>query len=535
MRFLIHITKGYRFGLFLISLVDTIEVGLSLLFVWYSKMAVDIAVGAKAGSLGYCTSVIVLVMLVQIFLRVVAARMRNFMEVKLANRLRYDVFEHLVYSRWEELSAVHSGDMLTRMVSDTGDVVRLLTAALPVFFSASLQLCGALVLLFLLDPLLAIILGAGIPFVAFFGKIYYRRMRKYTHQVKESESDINALVEENLQNHIVVRSFERQQFSLDMLESLQDTLRNKVYKRTNVSVFAHAMMNTAFGGGYLTAFLWGVYGLAHKTISFGTLTAYLQLVARIQRPVFDLMRLLPAIVSAKTAIERLERLTDFELEDKREKVFLEGPLTLKLDNVGFAYGGAKDWVFRNLSAEFLPGTMTAVMGETGVGKTTLFRLLLGLMKPSEGCMTIGNSDFETGVSELTRSNFIYVPQGNSLFSGSIRENLSLGNPEASVEDMENALRIASASFVFELPQGLDTQLGERGCGLSEGQAQRIAIARSLLRPGKILLLDEATSALDAETERRFLYALKENLGDRVLLFITHHAEVAAECGSILEI
>ena len=282
-------------------------------------------------------------------------------------------------------------------------------------------------------------------------------------------------------------------------------------------------------GGYITAFLWCAYGLASKTVTFGMVTAYLQLVNRIQRPLFDLMRLLPSIVSAKTAIERLIFLTGFKLEENEEKILLEGNVTLKIENITFAYSKEAKPVLSDFSMVVKPGTMVAVMGETGVGKTTLLRLLLALIKPDSGSIEIEDETQSVVVSESTRSNFVYVPQGGSLFSGTIRDNLLLGNALADDDELKRVLHIASAQFVLDLPNGLDTILGENGSGLSEGQAQRVAIARSLLRPGKILLLDEATSALDSETEHAFLTNLKKEIGDRTVLFITHHEEIASFC------
>ena len=282
-------------------------------------------------------------------------------------------------------------------------------------------------------------------------------------------------------------------------------------------------------GGYITAFLWSAYGLASKTVTFGMVTAYLQLVNRIQRPLFDLMRLLPSIVSAKTAIERLIFLTGFKLEENEEKILLEGNVTLRIENLTFAYSKEAKPVLSDFSMVVKPGTMVAVMGETGVGKTTLLRLLLALIKPDSGSIVIEDETQSVVVSESTRSNFVYVPQGGSLFSGTIRDNLLLGNALADDDELKRVLHIASAQFVLDLPNGLDTILGENGSGLSEGQAQRVAIARSLLRPGKILLLDEATSALDSETEHSFLTNLKKEIGDRTVLFITHHAEIASFC------
>lgn len=529
LQFLRYTSKGFRTRIGMIVLIGLAEVGFSLAFVWYSKIIIDIATGQREGQLHYYAVVLVALVVLQILFRLIDIRLRRMTEVRMSNSIRYNVFSHLLYTRWQELSAMHSGDMITRIIKDTDDVINMLVTALPLALSAVTQFAGALVILYILDPMLALILGVGMPLLALLSKLYYTHMRKYTLEVKESESMINSMVGESLLNQIVIRTFERQEDELNRLDELQSKLHESVHKRTNVSIFANLMMGVTFNGGYITAFLWSTYGLASKTVTFGMVTAYLQLVNRIQRPLFDLMRLLPSIVSAKTAIERLIYLTGFKLEESQEKILLEGNVTLTIENVSFAYSAESKPVLSDFSMTVQPGTMVALMGETGVGKTTLLRLLLALIHPDSGTLVIADETQSVTVSENTRSNFVYVPQGNSLFSGSIRDNLLLGNALASDDELRHVLHIASAQFVYELPNGLETMLGENGAGLSEGQAQRVAIARSLLRPGKILLLDEATSALDSETERDFLQNLKREIGDRTVLFITHHADIAAFC------
>ena len=529
LHFIRFTTKGFRSKIGLITLISLAEVTFSLAFVWFSKIIIDIATGDRAGNLLYYSVLLAVIVILQILLRLWDIKLRRMTEVKLGNSIRYNVFSRLLYSRWQELSSVHSGDMLTRIIKDTDDVVNVLVTAFPLSIAAVTQFAGALVILFILDPMLALILGIGIPLLAIFARMYYSKMRKYTVEVKENESLITSMVEESLMNQIVIRTFERQENELIRLEKLQTDLHDSVEKRTKVSIFANLIMGTTFNGGYITAFIWSAYGLAAKAITFGTVTAYLQLVNRIQRPLFDLIRLLPSIVAAKTAIDRLVFLTAFEMENNEDKILLEGSVTLKLQNINFAYSNESKPLFTDFSMEVKPGTMVAVMGETGAGKTTLLRLLLALVKPESGTITIEDETVSAEVSERTRSNFVYVPQGNSLFSGTIRENLLLGNSEADDNVLRKVLYIASAGFVYDLPQGLNTKLGENGTGLSEGQAQRIAIARSLLRPGKILLLDEATSALDSETERNFLINLKQEMGNRTVIFITHQPEVAKFC------
>ena len=529
LHFLRYTSKGFRGRIAMIILIGLAEVAFSLAFVWYSKLIIDTATGAREGQLLYYAILLVVLVILQILFRLFDIRMRRMTEVRMSNAIRYNVFSHLLYTRWQELSSMHSGDMITRIIKDTDDVINMMVTAIPLTIVAITQFVGAVVLLYILDPMLALILGVGMPLLGLFSKLYYTHMRKYSLQVKESESMITSMVGESLLNQVVIRSFEQQENQLGRLDELQSKLHKSVHKKTKVSIFANLMMGLTFNGGYITAFLWSTYGLAKNTVTFGMVTAYLQLVSRIQRPLFNLISLLPSIVSAKTAIERLIFLTGFKLEDNENKILLKGDVTLKIENLTFAYSDDTNPVLSDFSMVVKPGTMVAVMGETGVGKTTLLRLLLALIKPDSGNITIEDENQNITVSESTRSNFVYVPQGSSLFSGTIRENLLLGNKEADDDELSRVLHIASAEFVSELPNGLDTILGERGSGLSEGQAQRVAIARSLLRPGKILLLDEATSALDNETEQRFLKNLKSEIGDRTVLFITHHSEIAEFC------
>lgn len=535
LKFLRHIVKGYRRHLTAIVLIGIAEVGFSLLFVWFSKIIIDIATGARTGALPYYAVLLVLLVAAQITLRMVDVRLRNITEVRLGNTIRHTVFSHLLYVRWEDLPTLHSGDVLTRIIRDADDVVNVLVTAFPLAISASIQFVGAVALLFVFDPALALILGIAMPLIALFGRVYYLKMRKYSHEVKKGESRITVWIEESLLNQLVIRTFEKQDGRLAKLKTLQNDLEQSVSKKTNVSVMANTLMSVAFNGGYITAFLWSAYGLTKKTITFGTVTAYLQLVSRIQRPVYDLMRFLPGIIAAKAAYDRLDELMKFELENQVDKVFLPGALRLTIENLSYAYSPSFPPVLHNLSLTLFPGTMVAVVGKTGAGKTTLLRVLLGLLKPDKGSVTIENGKQALEVSEVTRPNFVYVPQRNLLFSGTIRDNLLIGNDKADDEMLREALMAASASFVFDFPDGLDTYLSEGGSSLSEGQAQRLAIARSLLRPGKILLLDEATSALDIETEKNFLNHLKQGIGNRIVIFVTHHVEVVKCCDRVVKI
>lgn len=535
LRFLKDISKGHRPALTVILVIGILRVAVSLSFVWVLKMVIDVASGDTQGSLLNFSIILALLTLGRVLLNVLDVRYTNITEVKVGNSIRRKVFSNLLYTKWMEVNSLHSGDVLTRIIKDTDDIIKTLISTFPVLVTSALQLAGAFVILFIMDARLALILGIAMPLLLLFSKPYYLKMRDYTRQIKESESSITSMMEENLLNHLVVRTYERQEDELDRLVNLQLELQGKVKQKTKVSAWARFVSGMAFSGGYITAFIWGAWGIANKSVTFGTVTAYLQLVNQIQRPLFELMRLFPTLISAQASTERLLFLNKLETEEIGEKQFLDGPISLVIDNLTYAYEDESKPVISGFSMHVDAGEMVAVMGETGAGKTTLIRLILSLIEPDEGEILIRNESKSVQVSPETRSNFVYVPQGNTLFSGTIRNNLLIGNPDADEEMLVKALDIASANFVLKLPDGLDTVLGVGGSGVSEGQAQRIAIARSLLRPGKILLLDEATSALDIETEKTFLKNLKTLIGDRTVVFITHHAEVANYCDRIYRI
>jgi ABC-type multidrug transport system fused ATPase/permease subunit len=301
------------------------------------------------------------------------------------------------------------------------------------------------------------------------------------------------------------------------------------------SVLSNFTMNFGFAFSYLLTFAWSAVRLSAGTLTFGGMTAFMQLVMKIQGPARSLAKLLPRSVSVLTAAERLMELEDVPEEETGEPLAVDAPCGVYLDNVTFRYADDEHTVFNHFSYSFLPATATAVIGETGVGKTTLIRLLLALTRPTEGRVMIGQDEqHATEVTHLHRCNFVYVPQGNTLISGTIRDNLLLAKSDATDDELRRALHTSCADFVFTLPKQLDTLCSEGGGGLSEGQMQRIAIARALLRDRPVMLFDEATSALDPETERLLLQNIMQRQ-DKTVIFITHRMAVCDYCTQVLRL
>ena len=303
------------------------------------------------------------------------------------------------------------------------------------------------------------------------------------------------LVQEGMEHNEVLRSLESEGWVTGRLNEMQHSLKGKVLKRTRFTAIARILLAMSFSLGYLLAFVWGGLQLRDGVITFGVMTSFLQLVSQLQHPILNLLNMVPQFIHASAIITRLQELEEAGKEAQVEKntEVLEGQVGVRVEDLDFSYAMGDRQIFSRFSHDFRPGSKTALMGQTGAGKTTLFRLMLGLATPKEGKIVLYNGQKSVEVSANTRTNFVFVPQGNTLMSGSVRYNLLLANPDATDDELKQVLHTAMADFVLEHPDGLEMELGERGVGLSEGQAQRIAIARGLLRPGGVLLLDEISS------------------------------------------
>lgn len=529
------VSAGFRRKIAGYCLLGLCAVGLSLGFIWVSKRVIDIAAGAASGSLLAGSVVLACLMLLQLAGEAADNWMSVRMQIEVGNKLRHRLFARLLQSSWNGMERFHTGDVMNRIEQDTSVVVGALTVSLPSLLTTGVQLLAAFVFFCLLDGCLPWIVAGILPVFLLAGRVYLKRMYRYTNKIRRSDSRIQSIIQESLQQRSVIKALGQNERYIGRLDRQQETLRARLMQRTRFSVLTRACVSAAFAGGYLAAFVWGAVYLQRGWITFGTMAAFLQLVGKIQRPMLDLARMVPSLVEVFTSTDRLRELEALPLEKEEKQLLFPETPDVVMDAVDFAYAEGESPVFRRFSYCIPAGSRIAVMGETGRGKTTLIRLLLAFVSPQAGSIRLRTAQHEAGVSPETRCNFTYVPQGNLLFSGTVRDNLLTGNPEATEEDMIKALRTAVADFVFSLPSGMDTLIGEHGNGLSEGQAQRIAIARALLRPASILLFDEATSALDAATELQLLDNLKRDCAGKTFVFVTHHAAVAERCEAVLRL
>ena len=535
LRWLWRSWRGNRLQAVLNAVLGLLGVAVSLMQVWAVQHAIDVASHVVSGSLYWAVGIMALLILLNFGLSIAGVWVKNILGIRAQNRMQQRMLDRILRSEWHGKESRHSGDVLNRLEFDVTNVVTFLTETLPGTLSVLALFVGAFVYLFLMDPALALITVAIIPLFVALSRFYVGKMRSLTRQVRDSDSKVQSVLQETVQNRMLIKTMEGDDTMVDRLENTQSELRHRVVRRTAFSVLSHLLLNFGFAVGYLTAFLWSAVRMSAGTLTFGGMTAFLQLVNKIQSPARSLTKLVPAFVSVFTAAERLMELEENPLEEQGTPIELDAPCGIRFSDVSFAYpDAATQPVISHLTFDFRPGSCTAILGETGAGKTTLVRLLLALLRPQDGRVEIYDRREVREMGPRMRCNLVYVPQGNTLLSGTIRDDLRLGKLDATDEEMLEALRLSCADFVADLPDGLDSLCAEDGGGLSEGQAQRISIARALLRNRSIMLFDEATSALDPDTERQLLDNLLHH-SQKTIIFVTHRLAVVDYCDQVLKL
>ena len=534
-----------------------VQVALGLLLVWLCRRFIDYAVWQD--NVVEEVSLLVGALLASVGIRQAVFYLQSSAEIVQQNAIRQRLFDHLLsrqlYSTTERL---HSGDISQRLERDIATVSAITTDVLPRMVVTGVQLLGAFMLMLSMDAWLAWSLLLLTPFVALSAKYLAHRLRHMTLAIRKEESSIQMLIQESMENETAIKSVQGEGVVSRRIHDLHIELHHLVMRRTRFTVITRFLLASTFGLGYLGAFVYGGLQLKDGLITFGVMTAFLQLVSQIQSPVVSLLNMIPQIIHATASIDRIKEIENMEVEEAGMKAYGQKPqsakaeaaseqstkaeaaseqassIGIRLDHVSYHYPDYQKIILQDFSHDFRPGTSTAIVGETGRGKTTLLRLLSGLAMPTSGSVSMYDTLGYIIPHADMRTHMTYIPQGNTMLSGTIRSNMLLARPSADEADIKHALHIAAADFVLDLPNGIDTEIGEHAVKLSEGQAQRLAIARGVLHGGSILLLDEISSSLDPATEKTLLTRLFEASPDKTIILVTHRMEAADQCDERLD-
>lgn len=533
---LIQYSKPYIPRIGLLMLIDVVVSVLATYMAVINKKIVD---GATNGATIKASLVIyTLIMLSTLLFDVITTMLSVTLDEKFSFGIRKQIYEQIIHSHWMDVKKYHTGDLMTRLTSDAGNVANGIIYVIPTIIKLIVELLITFCTLFYYQPqlaLFALLLG---PIAAISSVWLGRKLKRLQVKVQESESAYRSYLQESLANLLVVKSFANEEYATERLVKLRDERFYWIYKKTKLGAVSSTAMSFTFQFGYLVAFTYGALQLTTKAITYGTMTLFLMLVNRVQAPVINLAQQIPKVVSILASAGRVMELQDIPLEVKQEQnIDTTKGVGVVLEDVSFAYAGEKENVFDHASLSIKPGEFVAIVGESGIGKTTLIRLMMSFMSNYEGNISYMNQDGETERTNAGIREFVsYVPQGNTLFSGTIRHNILMGKQDATEDEIIEALKMAAAyDFVMELPQGVDTVIGERGHGISEGQAQRIAIARALIRKSPFLILDEATSSLDGQTELAVLKGIQNLTPRPTCLLITHRLSVLPYCDRQIQI
>lgn len=500
-----------------------------------SKKLIDAATTLQKSKLLYVLIVFGACIIIDLIIKSGASIITAKFSVDISNNIRRSLYTRIMKTEWIKLSKYHSGDVLTRITSDVDAVTNMISTTIPSIISLSVLLIGSFLTLLFMEPILALILIIISPGSILLSRFFSSRLKKMYLKSQKLESEYRSFLNESIQNIIIVKSFCLEIKNVNRLKNIQRDIVKITLSKTKLSMMANVILSLGYWSGYFLIFSWGSLKLLRGTTTFGTLTAMTQLIGNIQGPVSGLASLLPSVMSAIASTERIMELeslnTDANYSIKKD-IRVAG---IVYKNVYFNYK-KNVAVLNNISVNINSSETIALIGPSGEGKTTFLYLLLALINPTKGHIYINDGSCKVDISASTRKFISYVPQENTLFSGSIADNLRIGDPCATDEELKFAAKSACAwDFIENFPEGLNARLGERGTGLSEGQSQRIAIARALLHKAPILILDEATSALDSKTEVKVLETIKNLNPAPTCIIITHRNAALKMCDRVFKL
>lgn len=530
--------KQYRKQILTIGLLGLLGTAMGLASSVASKYLIDAVTGFGADLLARSAVIMGIMMLGSLVFQGISSRVGATVHVRVRNEMQHNTYTRILRAGWEVLEPYRNGDLLNRMNSDVATVSDGVINFLPALISSSVKFLGAFCIILYYDPTMALIALAGVPVTLVLSRVLMRKMRHHNLEMKELSGEVMSFQEDSFRNLTSIKAFSLTHRFETALQRLQGTYIDAYLSYNAFQISMSSFLSLVGMVVTTSCFAWGVYQLWNGSITYGSMTLFLQLASTLRGSFSNLISLAQQVISMTTSAGRIMAVEELPEESMTvpQGLYDEETLDIKVKKVSFRYRDG-DTVLDPFDMTARHGDIIAIIGPSGEGKTTLLRLLLGLVEPTEGNIyLVGKSGIRYPVSAGTRNAFAYVPQGNSVFSGTIAENLRLVCPEATDRDLKRALKIACAwEFVSQLPDGLEHRLGAGGRGISEGQAQRLAIARALLRKAPILLLDEATSGLDIATEQQLLKNLRQCGMLHTCILVTHRPESARFCNRTYEI
>lgn len=528
--------RRYRWVVIIHILIGVTATVMSLLSSLALRSLIDVVTGFQSGRIIGVFITLACLMVGSIVMNAVASRVAAIINIRVQNGIQAEVYDRMLRTDWQSLEEFRSGDLINRLNTDVGTVASGVTSLLPNFITGAVQFFGSLIIMLFFDPVMALIALIGAPVYVIASRTLVKRMRDYNKKMKEISSQVMSFHEDSFRNLSTIKSFGIMDGFRDRMHVMQETYRTAALEYNRFSVITGLIMSVIGLGISAGCFIWGVYRLWNYAITYGTMTMFLQLTNMLRGAFSSLIALVPALISITTSSGRIMAVIELPEEPgARETANIPEECDIELRNVSFAYDGGEP-VLENIDFSARSGEMIALTGASGEGKTTMIRIMLGLVRPTSGEAKLVGANGEMTLSAATRKAFSYVPQGNTILAGTIADNLRMVKPDATEEEMQEALRLACADeFVDRLPEGVNSNTGELGHGFSEGQAQRIAVARALMQYSPVLILDEATSALDEDTEKRMLDNIVSDGRIKTCIIITHRPATAAICSRRYEL
>lgn len=536
--------KKYKFQIVFYIFLGVLTTVMGLASSVGSKYLIDAVTGQDSGNIALIALFIVAMGLFSIGINAITTMISARINIKVNNEIQAEVFDKILVADWISMKEFHSGDLLNRLNGDVNTVASSILSWIPSLITRSAQFFGILAIILYYDPTMAVIALGSAPVMLIVSKTLMKKMRDYNKRMRQVSSDVMSFNEESFQNIQSIKAFDLVGLFSKRLRDVQQNYKDVFLDYNKFSVYTSSFMSVVGMFVAYACFGWGVYRLWTGHITFGTMTLFVQLSGQLSSSFKSIVSLVPSAISATTSAGRIMEFfkikDESDLEDDKAKLIQNNTqgkgLSVVLDDVEFSYNENKT-VFQHADVVANPGEIVALVGPSGEGKTTMIRLLLGLINTKSGNASIRDiNGVSCKISSATRRFFAYVPQGNTIFSGTIAENMRMVKQDATDAEIVEALKAACAyDFVNKLPDGINSKVGERGSGFSEGQAQRLSIARALLRKSPILLLDEATSALDVFTERQVLRNIMNMGYARTCIVTTHRPSVLTMCDKVYKI